>query len=143
MVSQPGPNDDDSGPRPWEEPGVVRRDCEPHRGPALRLLARAGLAVGGLAAALAGLTPLGLAYAPHDPACFAVAAAAAALAAAAWALAGGVWWGCRRDLALMRAGRMDPSGRARTAGARLVAAAVLALPPVGLAAGLLAAWAAA
>jgi hypothetical protein len=32
-------NDD----RPWDRPGAVRRDCEPHRGPALRLLGGAGV----------------------------------------------------------------------------------------------------
>jgi hypothetical protein len=64
-VRQPKPSHD---ARPWDEPGAVRRECEPHWGPALQLLARAGLAVGALSAALARLTPLGLAYAPHDPA---------------------------------------------------------------------------
>jgi hypothetical protein len=31
-----GPDHDDaSEPRPWEQPGAVRRDLPPHRGPAL------------------------------------------------------------------------------------------------------------
>jgi hypothetical protein len=29
--------------RPWERPGQVRRDCEPHRGPLLLFLAKASL----------------------------------------------------------------------------------------------------
>ena len=33
----PEPCDDD---RPWERPGAVRRDCEPHRGEMLLLLWR-------------------------------------------------------------------------------------------------------
>jgi hypothetical protein len=140
-MATPEPDADDDV-RPWERPGALRRDMEPHRGPALRLLARAGLGLGALSAALNGLAPLGLAYARHDPATPAVGATALALAAGAWALAGGVWWASGRDLDLMGAGRMDPAGRAQTAGARLVAAADMALPLVGLAAGLLAVWAA-
>jgi hypothetical protein len=41
-MTTPGP-DDAGDVRPWEQPGAVRRDCEPHRGPALLLLARVGL----------------------------------------------------------------------------------------------------
>jgi hypothetical protein len=135
------PEPDDAGdPRPWEDPGAVRRDCEPHRGPALRLVGRLGLALGVASAALTGFWFLGLAYAPHDPTVTVLGVAALALAVGAWGFAGGVWWACSRDLALMGAGRMDPAGRAQTVAARLGAAAVLAVPLVGLVGGLLLVW---
>src|SRR5262249_39908409 len=83
-------------PRPWEETGVVRRDCEPHRGELLRLIG-----IGSLAAPLAGLllSPL-LGF-----------LAGISLGATVWVLAGG-------DLAKMEAGLMDPEGRRVTRTAR-------------------------
>jgi hypothetical protein len=76
--------------RPWQRPGAVRRDCQPHRG---RLI----LALGGLAEFCGGL------------ACFGALTAPLAIAAGvtAWLLA-------RRDLALMQQGLMDPLGRRYT-----------------------------
>jgi hypothetical protein len=76
--------------RPWEERGAVRRDCAPHRGNVLRLLGGVALACGGLSwclavPALIGL-PLGVA----------------------------VWVVVQRDLDRMKAGAMDPQGRALT-----------------------------
>jgi hypothetical protein len=53
-----------------------------------------------------------------------------ALAFGAWGVAGGVWWACSRDLALMDASRRDPAGRAR---ARLTLAGLTAVPDVVLA----------
>jgi hypothetical protein len=76
----------EGGERPWERPGTVRRDGEPHRGNLL--LGLGGLAVlsGGLSVgtALPGLIglPLGIA----------------------------VWVLAERDLVKMRSGLMDPGG---------------------------------
>jgi hypothetical protein len=41
-------SDEDSNylPRPWERPGFVRRDCDPHRGPLLLTLACLSIAFG-------------------------------------------------------------------------------------------------
>ena len=89
--------------RPWEQPGAVRRDCEPHRGTWLLALADAGLLVGALSLALGVLAPLGL-----------------ALGVTAWALAS-------LDLGRMRAGLMDPAGREAAARARTRAVAGVAL----------------
>ena len=80
-------------PRPWEEPGAVRRDVEPHRGPLLRGL-------GNLALLLCILTV-----------CWCVGLVGVPLAAAVWAVA-------RHDLRAMAAGRMDPEGRRDTTQAR-------------------------
>jgi hypothetical protein len=73
--------------RPWERPGVVRRDVEPHRG---RLI----LALSGIAEFCGMLACLGAVTAPL----------ASGAGVTAWLLA-------RRDLALMRQGLMDPAGR--------------------------------
>jgi hypothetical protein len=70
--------------QPWEEPGAVRRDCLPHRGPWLTLLV-----VAALLCAIA-LPPAGL-----------------ALSILTRRLAKG-------DLARMAYGTMDPDGEART-----------------------------
>jgi hypothetical protein len=74
-------------PRPWERPGAVRRDVAPHRGNWLLLLARTALAFGALALCLAVPALVGL-----------------PVGAAVWVLG-------QRDLARMRAGTLDPSGR--------------------------------
>ena len=71
---------------PWERPGAVRRDCEPHRGPLLLWLGGAGW--------VCGLTSLGL---------VAPAFLGLALGLTTQVLA-------RRDLAKMEAGLMDPEG---------------------------------
>ena len=74
-------------PRPWEQPGALRRDAVPHRGNWLLLLGRTALAFGALALCLAVPALVGL-----------------SLGAAVWVLG-------QRDLARMRAGIMDRTGR--------------------------------
>ena len=59
-----GPASDD---RPWERPGAVRRDCQPHRAPLLLALADASLLLGTLSlclgfAALAGFACVAVAW---------------------------------------------------------------------------------
>ena len=76
-------------PQPWEEPGAVRRDCEPHRAHLLLRLGSVGFLLG-------LLSPLAV------PAVFAVGLGAAVNAMG------------RRDLARMAAGTMVPSGAADT-----------------------------
>jgi hypothetical protein len=80
----------EGGKRPWERPGAVRRDCEPHRG---RLI----LTLGGLPEFCAAFACLLGVTAPL----------AVGFGVSAWLLA-------RRDLARMREGRMDPEGRQST-----------------------------
>jgi hypothetical protein len=87
---------DASDPRPWQQPGAVRRDCEPHRGRLLRVLGIASLVI-----PFAGLflSPLiGL-------------VAGVSLGLTVWVLAGS-------DLAKMAAGLMDPDGQRATLSAR-------------------------
>jgi hypothetical protein len=80
--------------QPWEQPGAVRRDCEPHRGPWLHLLGGSALACGVLSVLVPLGVPLGLIL--------------------------GVWVAreCTADLAKMRAGLMDPAGREVAVNAR-------------------------
>ncbi len=80
------PHDEPEDARPWEAPGAVRRDCEPHRGTFLLALAIVSSAV----AVLSLIT---------------VAPALLSLPLGAWVRAG-----ARRDLGQMRAGFMDPAG---------------------------------
>jgi hypothetical protein len=144
-MTTPGPADDDASVRPWEEPGAVRRDCEPHRGPALLLAARAGLGLAAVSAAVNVGAVLLLGVSPRDPLAAAAGAAGLTLTATAWAWGAAVWRAAAGDLALMRAGRVDPAGRAQALGARFRAAATLALPlvvPAALALLRLLAWAA-
>jgi hypothetical protein len=101
-----GPDPDD--PRPWEQPGAVRRDCAPHRSNWLLVLAVVALALG---LSSFCLVVTGFIAMP-------VAAAVGRLAA--------------RDLGEMRAGRMDPQGRRMTRLARGLAISAEGL--VGLAA---------
>jgi hypothetical protein len=125
----------DDGQRPWERPGAVRRDCEPHRALLLGLLARAGLPLMVVSAALNVCVLPAVALGGVFPA---VPFLAAVLATAAtWGLAGCLWWACHRDLALMRAGRMDPEGRRATARVRLDAVTLVAFPLGGLIFGLI------
>ena len=90
------PDPDAAEARPWEQPGVVRRDCEPHRGGMLR-----GLGIVSLILPLAFLllSPL-LGF-----------VAGVSLGLTVWVLAG-------RDLAKMDAGLMDSDGRRATKSAR-------------------------
>src|SRR5579872_5154203 len=80
--------------RPWELPGAVRRDCEPHRGELFRRLSL-------VTSLLAGAGVL----------FFVPALLALAVAVAVWGMA-------RHDLALMRLGLMDPAGEDDTRYAR-------------------------
>jgi hypothetical protein len=116
-------NDD----RPWEQPGAVRRDCEPHRGPALRLLGWAGvtLMAGGLPLGCCGTVLLGPVPLPGG-----LAGPALLFLLPALALTSGVAWAARRDLAGMREGLRDPAGRRETQAAKW-------LGDVGLVLGLL------
>lgn len=86
---------DEADSRPWEEPGAVRRDREPHRGGRLLTLAR----VGSLCAMA-------------TPVLFVPGVVGVGLGVTVWLLA-------RADLAKMRAGLMDPDGRKLAERARL------------------------
>lgn len=76
--------------RPWEQPGALRRDCEPHRGEFLRGLSR--WATGLSCVAIFCFFPI-----------------VVALPMALFVLIFG-----RRDLAEMQAGRMDSAGMVET-----------------------------
>jgi hypothetical protein len=84
----------EGGERPWELPGAVRKDCEPHRGNLLGALGKLSLAVGVLAAALGAPLVVGL-----------------PLGLLTVTLA-------ERDLGRIGAGAMDPRGREQTELAR-------------------------
>ncbi len=104
---------EDEGDRPWEQPGGLRRDAEPHRGELLVLLAHLSQ-VCGLASLFVGVPALvGL------PLAFAVRRAA------------------RRDVAGMTAGLLDVRGRATTERARDLATRGLVLNGGGCLLGLL------
>jgi len=98
MDSQAMPAEEDD--RPWERPGAIRRDREPHRAALLAVLGGISLAVAGLLVCIPFASLLSL-----PP----------ALAIYALAL---------HDLAQMKTGRMDPAGQrqVRRARARAVAA---------------------
>jgi hypothetical protein len=100
---EPATEDD----RPWEQPGAVRRDIEPHRGDLLRVLGDGGLLLGALSLCLGFLAPLGL-----------------GLGLAAWVLSS-------YDLRRMRARLLDPDGLAATAYGRRRARAGVALSLYG------------
>jgi len=102
--------------RPWERPGEVPRDCQPHRGDLLLALADASLLLGALSLCLGFL-----------------ALAALACGGAAWGLSS-------HDLGRMQARQMDPAGLATTrrARARALAGAALGLYGALLWAGFLA-----
>lgn len=76
--------------RPWERPGAVRRDCEPHRSSLLLFLAILSL-IGGSLAICCGVTGI----------------VGILLGVPTWVMA-------RRDLRMMKAGVMDPAGTDRT-----------------------------
>jgi hypothetical protein len=102
---------------PWQLPGAVRRDCEPHR---VELFQRLSLITSLLAAAGVLLVVPGL--------------LALALAVAVWLMA-------RHDLALMRLGRVDPAGEADTRQARGEAVFAALLAPLAWAVIALIVWA--
>ena len=127
------PTDDATGdPRPWDEPGTVRRDAEPHRGLMVLVLGIACMVVGGCCAS-AGLIAYG---APGRPALALVIASAVtgasslSLGTLASALAG-------RDLRLMRAGVVEPGsvGTDLLRGGRRCAWLGMGLTLVGLSVG--------
>jgi hypothetical protein len=78
---------DDADARPWEQPGAVRRDCEPHRGHFLKVLGQVSFGFAG----------------------FALCAMPAGLIALILGVI--VLFSSTRDLRAMDAGRMDPTGR--------------------------------
>jgi len=87
--------DMDSGKKlPWEAPGVIHRDCLPHRGPFLQSLAVTSAVLGTLTFCLFPLALIGI------------------------PLGISVWVMARRDLRGMAAGRMDPEGERQTLSAR-------------------------
>lgn len=91
---------------PWEQPGAVRRDCEPHRGELLMHMAAASFACAALGCLSWGITGI----------------LSIALGLSVLILA-------RRDLAAMSAGSIDPSGewitrRARRRSVRAIALCV-------------------
>src|SRR5262245_38433775 len=94
--------------RPWEAEGNVRRDCEPHRGNWLNLFATLALLLGAVAGA-----------------CIYFGVVSVPFGIVVWRLAS-------RDLAKMRAGRMDPNGEKQTRDARNCARVAVFIPLVGL-----------
>jgi hypothetical protein len=80
----------DQSERPWEEPGNVRRDCEPHRGKGLLLLGTIARvwALLSLISCLPGLIAFPLGLIVHSMS--------------------------ERDIRRMHAGLMDPQGRPQT-----------------------------
>jgi hypothetical protein len=93
--------------RPWEEPGAVRRDCDPHRGLLLQLLGAVSLACGVLALCL---------WAPGVPGLY--------LGCLTWQFAS-------KDHAKMQKGLMDPSGEADVERAKCCAACAIMFSLVG------------
>jgi hypothetical protein len=93
---------------PWQQPGAVRRDAEPHRGKWLLWLGRAACACDGLSFLL---------WAPGF--------AGLALGLAVSVLA-------QRDLREMRAGRRDPGGRGDTERALSLAIIAVSFSLLGL-----------
>jgi hypothetical protein len=108
------PTDDHDEP-PWEQPGAFRLDCEPHRGGLLSALGTISLVLGVLSLFCFPLCVTGLTF-----------------GLPAWVLA-------YRDLARMRAGLMDPTGREQTHAALGQARAGVVLSVLG-AAGLFGGW---
>ena len=108
MTAQKHPGARDrAGALPWERPGAVRRDCEPHRAAWLAALADASLLLGTLSLCLGFLALTGL-----------------ALGLAAWVMAS-------HDLGQMRSGLMDRRGQAATTRGRARARAGAALSLYG------------
>jgi hypothetical protein len=75
---------------PWHEPGMVRRDCEPHRGGFLCFWAEASAMIALVSSCVVVLAFVGL------------------------PVGAAVWFSARRDLKLMDAGVMDPAGEKPT-----------------------------
>ena len=122
------PSSDDDA-HPWEHPGVVRRDCEPHRSGVLELLAWASLAGGAVAFALLILTVMFSGSAFVQLLLRAISAAVVTVTPPLAVVTRILAW---RDIKKMRAGLMDPAGEGPAGRARFVSL-------LGLALGLLAA----
>ena len=103
----------DPDPRPWERWGAARRDCAPHRGNVLLLLATVALLLGlsSLCLVVPGWVALPLGWVVE-------------------ALA-------QRDLERMTAGTMDPNGREQAERAKELTDLAVAFGVVG---GLLCSW---
>jgi hypothetical protein len=99
ITDRPGP--------PWELPGAVRRDCEPHRGLLVKCVCRTAEVLSGCLVIAPLAVCLVLPWTLRMPVLFwgmpLFGLAGALPSLAAWALA-------RHDLALIRRGRMDPAG---------------------------------
>jgi hypothetical protein len=117
----------------------VRRDCAPHRSGVLEALAAAAAVCAMLSTAfilpslyrvhyLTSLAKLG--GLPREAVAFTACAAVLWLVALTAGLTAFVL--ARRDLAEMQAGRMDPTGRRRTAKVRVVALVVVTFDLTGL-----------
>jgi hypothetical protein len=89
---------------PWEEPGAVRRDCEPHRGAWLLLLAWVALFCALCVTLFNGLNVVALVFG------FIVYGLPQLLTLVGLPLGAAAWIMARRDLIQMRAGVMDPAG---------------------------------
>ena len=96
-VVEVGPLGSDTDDRPWERPGALRRDSEPHRGNLIQVLGIAGLVTGTIA------LPSCFCY------CIAAPFAVAAIALGTSALVMG-----NKDLRKMDEGLLDPRGRQQT-----------------------------
>jgi hypothetical protein len=95
--------------RPWEQIGVVRRDCEPHRGGLLLLLGRVSQGCG-LLSGLALFLALYSARAAPTPA-WATVAALAGVGGIGMVLGLAVAALARRDIRRMACGQVDPAGK--------------------------------
>ena len=87
--------DEDEDDRPWEQPGAVRRDCEPHRG-----------------ALVLTLGIISLVCAPLFICCGLISIVSLATGLPAWILG-------HKDLRKMREYSMDPAGSAMTQSGRI------------------------
>jgi len=130
MSSAPDPD----GLPPWDKPGSVRRDCEPHRGGVLLTLALAALmlnlfslALGIPCAIVVGdLLDLPGLPAPDRGFLFLGIILPGILAGT------GAWWVAHRDLTEMTQGRRDPDGESLTRSAGSYGRAGLVLAGVAL-----------
>jgi hypothetical protein len=94
MDSQQNANDREDDDRPWEQPGAVRRDCEPDRGELLHWLGLLSLIAGALSFCMSWTAVVGI-----------------VLGMRVWMMSG-------LDLGKMARGEMDPAGFEKTLKAR-------------------------
>jgi hypothetical protein len=112
-------DDADKEERPWERPGTIRRDAEPHRG-----LLLCGLGMGSLFCALGGAL-LGLLWIGKKTYLFGlpfILTYGAGIALAYW-----TWSVARHDLARIKRNEVMADGKAPTQIARDVATAALVI----------------